>query len=134
MKTIPAKIKNLPVFAVIDDAEDSYSEDPRWFEWLSGNLLLDTGAADGMWNAGEHEIEFFCGPEDRDGTLSDALSCDEWMETKGLHTIVAKYGASLDIGAGESLHIIAKKSKKSPGFTQAELDDLWAELRTALTL
>lgn len=125
-------VKAMPIFRIIDGAEDYFLEEPAYFEHLTGKLHLSTGEDDGMWNPDQTEIHFYCGPEDYDGSpegtcLNEGLSCYDWMGTLGLDALLAKYGATIYIGDAENLHTINKEPGKA-GFTAQELADLWKDL------
>ena len=139
MKTTSTKITSLPIFRIIDRAAGLYAKRPSLFDDLSGALLMETGEDDETWGPALSEVNFYCGPAltgTSGGTLSDSLSCYDWMETRGLDAIVAKYGAEIEIGAAENLHIITKIADTidgdGDGFSQQELDNMWRDLVAAL--
>lgn len=79
------------------DREDCVAE-------LSGEHCYDIVPVEPGYT--DHEIAFYAGPVEKEGNLSDVVSCDRFLKTLFDEAFESQYGVSVNIGAAENYHII----------------------------
>jgi hypothetical protein len=91
---IPPRL--IGIIPIIDEGNKNWFSDPRWFEDLTGNLVLYLSEEQ------DDDYDFSLGPEDED-RLSDVLSCYSWMK-KTFRAWLKAHNLKLDIGTSENTH------------------------------
>lgn len=108
----------MKIIDILDKPKNSRVE--RAIKNLNGNFVFfDRGDSDELY---DDVFPFYCGPQEQDGCLSDAVFCNKWL-SNALKNIKCE----IEIGASENNHLICK-----PNLTEDEVDSFMLDIKRAI--